>query len=254
MNVLSTFSGIGALDLGLQRAGMNIVGQIEQDAYCRHVLAHHFREADQHDDVHTALDWWFGQPRPRVDVVAGGPPCQPVALAGRGLREGDERWMWPQFLAIVDHLRPEWVVWENVPGLRTRGLDAIHEEFEALGYRHTVGALSACAVGAPHVRRRLLGVAHAPRLRRRTGRTWGPAREAPVRRHVTSQGVGSNAAVRAASQWASEPRVGRLVDGPPDELALRALGNAVVPAVAEYIGRLITTAGAPVGADGGTPA
>lgn len=254
MNVLSLCSGIGAFDLGLKRAGLTIVGQVECDTYCLRVLDYHFPEAVKHDDIRTCVDWWVGRDRPRVDVVAGGPPCQAVALPGRGLGESDERWLWGEFLAVVDHLRPEWVVWENVPGLRTRGLDGIHDTFVALGYRHTVGSISACALGAPHVRRRLLGVAHAPRLRRRTGRPWGPPREAPVRRHIPPQGVGSNAAVRASSEWASEPGVRRLVDGPPDELALRALGNAVVPSVGELAGRLITASRAPVGAEGGTPA
>lgn len=239
MNVLSLFSGIGALDLGLRRAGMSIRGQVESDPYCRQILDYHFPEAAKHDDVHTAVDWWIEQDRPRVDLVAGGPPCQPVSLAGLGLGELDERWLWNQYFAIVDYLRPEWVLWENVPGLRTRGLDVVHANLEALGYRHTVGYASACSVGAPHVRLRLFGVAHSPRLRRREGRPWGPAGEAPVRRHIKTQGVGETATVGRAGHWAGEPGVGRLVDGPPDELALRALGNAVAPQVGERIGQLI---------------
>jgi len=242
VNVLSACSGIGALDLGLQRAGMTIVGQIEKDPYCRRVLDYHFPEVAKHDDIHTALEWWSGQPRPRVDVVAGGPPCQPVSLSGKGLGDRDHRWLWNEFLDLVDYLRPEWVVWENVPGLLTRGMDVIHQAFTELGYHHTVGVASACSVGAPHVRRRLLGVAHSPRLRRGERRAGGPVGGAPVRRHVTAEGVGEAAAAGRAGHWAREPGVVRLVDGPPDELAQRAVGNAVVPQLGEYIGRLVMVA------------
>jgi DNA (cytosine-5)-methyltransferase 1 len=248
VNVFSVCSGIGAMDLGLQRAGMRVVAQVECDPYCMRVLDYHFPGAAKHDDIHTALDWWLGQDRPRVDVVAGGPPCQPVSLSGAGRGADDERWLWDQYLAVIDHLRPEWVVWENVPGLLTRGLDVVHRAFAELGYNHTVGVASACSVGAPHMRRRLFGVAHAPRLRRREGRARGPAGPVAIRRNVETQGVGPVAAAGRAGHWAGEPGVERLVDGPPDELAQRAVGNAVVPHVAEHLGRLIMAAAGEVAA------
>src|SRR6266496_2413363 len=77
VNVLSLFSGIGGLDLGLERAGMTVAGQVEIDPWCQRVLAKHWPEVPRHDDVRTAMDWWRGESRPAVHVVAGGPPCQP---------------------------------------------------------------------------------------------------------------------------------------------------------------------------------
>src|SRR6516164_2886852 len=55
MNVLSLFTGIGGLDLGLERAGMTIAGQVEIDPWCRKVLAKHWPEVPRHDDVRTCL-------------------------------------------------------------------------------------------------------------------------------------------------------------------------------------------------------
>jgi DNA (cytosine-5)-methyltransferase 1 len=239
VNVLSLFSGIGGLELGLERAGMTVVGQVEKDPYNLRVLEKNYPGVAKHDDVLTAIDWWRSQRRPPVHLIALGFPCQPVSLAGRGLAQNDERWLWPAGADVIAELRPDWVVWENVPGLLTRGLDIVHGDLVRLGYRHRVGWASACSVGAPHMRRRLLGVAHASSVGWGERRPRGPVGEAADWGDEPAQGMGSNAAVRAASHWATEPGVARLVDGPADELAQRATGNAVVPQVGEYIGRLI---------------
>lgn len=244
MNVLSLFAGIGGLELGLERAGMTTVGQVELDPYCRQVLAKHWPEVPKHDDVRTTAGWWRSQQRPHVDLVAGGFPCQPVSLAGRGLGERDERWLWPAMADVIAELRPEWVLWENVPGLRKRGLDTVHADLVRLGYRHRVGRIRACEVGAPHVRARLLGVAHAPRLGRGTRGPGRPVGETAHRNHQPTQGMAQRGTTTrpGTGHWASEPRMDRLVDGLPRELVerhLHAYGNAVVPAVGEHIGRLI---------------
>ncbi|AGM10141.1 DNA cytosine methyltransferase [Amycolatopsis keratiniphila] len=253
MNVLSLFAGIGGMDLGLERAGMTVVGQVEIDPFCRSVLAHHYPEVPRHDDVRTTVPWWESQSRPHVDLVAGGFPCQPVSLAGLGLAQEDERWLWPAMLDVIRAVGPEWVLWENVPGLRTRGLDIVHADLVRLGYRHRVGRIRACEVGAPQARARLLGVAHAPRLGRGTRRPGGPAGEAAHRHDQPPQGLARRTTPTrtSARHWASEPRVDRLVDGLSRELAehhLRAYGNAIVPGVAEHVGRLIANAHALSGA------
>src|SRR5688572_6955713 len=117
MNVLSLFSGIGGLELGLERAGMTVVGQVEIDPFCRRVLAKHWPDVPRHDDVRTCVEWWKSGPRPAVHVVAGGPPCQPASRSGLRLGSADPRWGWPWFLAAVRELGPRFVVMENPPAL-----------------------------------------------------------------------------------------------------------------------------------------
>ena len=141
----------------------------------------------------------------------------------------------PEVAALIDAVRPDWVVWENVPGLLTRGLHIVHADLVRLGYRHRVGWASACAVGAPHARRRLFGLAHAAGLGRHPRRvepgSGGPPQGEEQQRPTTGRSAG----------WATEPAVGRVAYGVPDRVdRCAALGNAVVPAVAEHVGRLIT--------------
>jgi DNA (cytosine-5)-methyltransferase 1 len=245
LNVLSLFSGIGGLELGLERAGMTVVGQVEIDSFCRRVLAKHWPEVPRHDDVRTAAAWWRSQPRPAVHVVAGGFPCQPVSDAGRRLAQADPRWLWPDMAAVVADLRPTWVIAENVPGLRRRGLADVLRDLGRLGYRTRAGTISACALGAPHPRERVFVLAHAESQGRCP---WRPHRRSP------DPPTGSvHDEYRTGPQrrgwWASEPDLGRVAYGVPDGVdRRRALGNAVVPQVAEHIGRLI------LGADQGAAA
>ena len=240
MNVLSLCSGIGALDLGLERAGMTTVGQVERDPFCQRVLAKHWPEVPKHDDVKTAVDWWRSRQRPPIHLVTAGFPCQPASHAGKRLGEDDERWLWPDVDRLVGELRPEWFMFENVPGLRTKGLGTVLADLGRRGYRVRVGTISACAVGAPHTRTRLFGVAHAPslRLERRWG-TWTPAQglEHEGRRPQSDR------------PWSARSRPHGVAYGLASRVdRLKAIGNAVVPDVAERIGRLIVAAESAVAA------
>lgn len=246
MNVLSLFSGIGGLELGLERAGMTVVGQVEIDPFCRRVLEKHWPEVPRHDDVRTASTWWGGSAdRPTVRVVAGGPPCQPASRSGRRLGMGDPRWGWPWLLDVVRTVRPGYVVVENPAALLDLHGGAafgwLLGELASLGFDADWSVLSACSMGAPHTRERLLLVAYPNGVHGPAGLGDRPE-SAPVPAGHLRQGAWPD-----PLDWAMAPESGvrRGADGVPDELEparVRALGNAVVPQVAEHIGRLVMAA------------
>jgi DNA (cytosine-5)-methyltransferase 1 len=270
VNVLSLFSGIGGLELGLERAGMTVVGQVEIDPYCRRVLAKHWPEVPRHDDVRTCVDWWRSEPRPVVHMVCGGFPCQPISSAGRRLGEADERWLWPWFRDVIRDLRPRYALLENVSALLERGAGVVLGDLAEIGYDAEWDCIPASAVGAPHRRDRWFGLAYPDGIGRhggswelgQTGRpepadrgevlaytasTERPASQsqdlAPSRWRTAEPRERSGGGGPISDWWATEPNVGRVAHGVPARVdRLRALGNAVVPQVAEHVGRLILAA------------
>lgn len=235
LRALSLFTGVGGLDLGLERAGITTVGQVEISEYCRTVLEHHWPEVPRHDDVRTAPAWWAGTIRPAVDLVTGGPPCQPFSDGGKRHGIADERWAWPWMRDVVAAVRPRYVLVENVAALLrdTEAFSIILGDLSDLGFDAEWSVVSACSLGASHRRRRLFVVAYPGGA--------GLQGLLDPRGRVDLQ----PAAADLRRRWAPEPAVARVADGVPRRLvrdAIHAYGNAVVPAVAEHIGRLIVAA------------
>lgn len=226
MNVLSLFAGIGGIDLGLERAGMTTVGQVELDPFCQRVLAHHWPEVPRHDDVHTAAEWWHSQPRPRVHVIAGGYPCPAFSQAARGRNVAPD--LWPAMRDTIAALRPDYVLLENVAAHLGRGFAGVLADLDALGMDAEWSTVTACSVGAAHTRRRLLAVAY-------------PHRDGEPVFAVDAEVAGLPAPAGGRGHWGhpTSDDVGA-DDGLPDRVdRLRTLGNAVVPQVAELAGRAI---------------
>lgn len=237
MNALGLFSGIGGIELGLQSAGMTIIGHVELDPWCRDVLHHHWPDVPTHDDVATAPGWWAEQERPVVDLVSGGFPCQPFSVAGNQLGTADERWMWPAMADVVRAVRPRYVLVENVAALvRDRAafgrvLGDLHE----LGFDAEWATLRASDFGAPHRRERVYIVAHASSAD--GDGSYPSATARPV--ELEPRGGGGQ---HGRGDWLPEPDVGRVAHGLPRRVvfpALHGLGNAVVPPVIEHLGRAV---------------
>jgi DNA (cytosine-5)-methyltransferase 1 len=254
LTIGSLFSGIqtGGLDLGLERAGHRVVWQVEIDPFCRAVLAKHWPDVPRYEDVH---DVGAHNLEP-VDLVCGGFPCQPVSVAGKQLAREDERWLWPEFARILRELRPRFVLLENVPGLLVHGMGDVLGDLADLGYDAEWESIPAAAVGAPHLRYRVFVVAYAGGIRRDFAGTEQPlsrawlARETRVanpngerREELDATALPSRSRfdswrlVADEGAWSAEPDVDRVAHGVPARVdRLRALGNAVVPQVAEWIG------------------
>ncbi len=163
MTALSLFSGGGGLDLGFERAGYGHAAAFEVLDICGQTLRANrphwdVRSGDIDGDVRRAPFTSFRG----VDVVHGGPPCQPFSIAGHRAGAADPRNMWPEFVRSIHQARPRAFVAENVPGM----LDRKFEEFvrrhilAPLEGRYTIFSfvLSAQDFGVPQARRRLFFV------------------------------------------------------------------------------------------------
>lgn len=226
MRIGSLFSGIGGLELGLERAipGAHTVFQVEQDPYARSVLAKHWPNAQRYEDVRQV----GAHNLPPCDLLCGGFPCQDISQAGKqaGI-DGERSGLWAEYARIIGELRPRYVVVENVAALLARGMGRVLGDLAACGYDATWDCIPASSIGAPHRRDRLFIVAHAMRDRLEGLQQAWPAARAAIR------GTGD-------SWWTLEPALGRVADGVPHRVdRLRCLGNAVVPQVAEVVGRVV---------------
>lgn len=227
LTVGSLFSGIGGIDLGLERAGMRVIWQSEIDPYACRVLAKHWPTVPNLGDV-TTIDWSTVE---RPDVICGGYPCPAFSQAARGRNVAPDLWCYMR--DAIDATRPRFVVLENVAAHLGRGFSAVLADLHALGFDAEWSTVTACSVGAPHVRRRLLCVAYPH-----------GDRQSALALHGQVAGVPATASDLRSGWLPAASDVGA-ADGVPARMdRLRALGNAVVPQVAEHVGRLIVNAAA----------
>jgi DNA (cytosine-5)-methyltransferase 1 len=156
LTVGSLFSGIGGLDLGLERAGMNVIWQSEIDPYASRVLAKHWPEVPNHGNIKDIR--WGDVVSP--DVICGGYPCQPFSTAGKRQGTDDPRHLWPWVREAISELRPRYAILENVRGHVSLGLSTVLGEMASIGYDAEWQIVSAASVGAPHRRDRVIIVAY----------------------------------------------------------------------------------------------
>jgi DNA (cytosine-5)-methyltransferase 1 len=232
MKFISLFAGIGGFDLGLERAGMTCVAQVEKDEWARKVLAKHWPNVPRFGDIYDVT----GNELPAADLICGGFPCQPFSVAGKRQGTRDDRHLWPEYLRLIEQVRPRWVIGENVLGLINMALDGLLSDLENAGYTAETLIIPAVSVDAPHRRDRVWIVAHADQQRPQ-GRDGEKLRERAGKRAI---GEGGAYGTGDGCQWLPEPGVGRVAPGVPRRVdRLRGLGNAVVPQVVEQLGRMI---------------
>ena len=114
MKFLELFSGAGGLAKGLELAGFNHSALVENNKYAYASLCENFdAEKVFFEDVRD----FNLEPLDNIDLVAGGPPCQPFSLGGKHQADRDKRDMFPSAIHTIERLKPKAFIFENVKGL-----------------------------------------------------------------------------------------------------------------------------------------
>ena len=250
---LDLFSGIGGISCALDE-WVRPIAYCEQDRYAQAVLLSRMasgdiRQAPIWDDVRTLHE----QVLPcSPDIIYGGFPCQDISVAGHGKGLGGERsGLFFQIMRLAEEIKPAFIFLENVPAIRTRGLDRVLEELTKKCYDSRWCMLSAEEIGANHRRQRWFLLAHSRRELRAGSvkfRTDGmetaeqnayqserssemaDTKRTGLEGRVQPEKLFTHGGERPAQWWDVEPNVGRVANGIPKRVdRLKCLGNAVVP-------------------------
>ena len=224
MTVGSLFAGIGGFDLGFERAGFDVLWQVEKDARKRAVLAERWPKVERFNDITTVEPSQLAA----CDVWTAGFPCEDNASCGRraGLA-GAQSGLWfeiPCLLRGVRH-QPRYLLLENPPGVLKRGLHRILSDLAGLGFDAEWDVLPAAAFGAAQLRARVWILAYPSRHRESSHDTVFAGR----------------AKFNGDGRWPAEPQMDRMADGFPGWL-VGALGDAVCPPIAQWIAERIKEA------------
>ncbi len=233
LTVGSLFAGIGGFDLGLERTGgFQIKWQVEIDEYCQRVLAKHWPNVKRYGDIRTVTNV------ERVDVLCGGFPCQDISWAGfGGGLEGERSGLFYELARLVPISGARILILENVPALLHRGMGEVLATLAELRFDAEWSCVSACSMGATHMRDRVFIVAHSNSLK-----WWPRVRDSFAYSFRALQEVDSFESARTdALTRLANPSA---LYGDPDGVPFghdrdRALGNSVYPAVVEWIGNQI---------------
>jgi DNA (cytosine-5)-methyltransferase 1 len=200
VRAIDLFAGAGGLTLGFRRAGITTIAAVEIDPYAVQTFRSHTPDSDlfEADIQQVNLRVYAG----KVDLLYGGPPCQPFSSGGLRQSAKDERDMVPWFIRAVRELHPQAFFMENVPGLAvgSRGtyLSSVIREFRSLDYTITWQVVNAASYGVPQKRCRLFVVGMQRKGYLFPKATHGPGTHHPyvVAGHVLKQPVGEPPASR----------------------------------------------------------
>ena len=273
MKLLDLFSGIGGFSYGLEKTGFQTVAFCEMDKYCKLVLQKHWKGIRIYNDVKEITKEKLEADGVELpEIITGGFPCQPFSIAGKQKGTNDDRHLWPEMFRIIKELKPRWIIGENVRGIVNiqdgMVFETVCTDLESEGYEVQAFNIPAAGVGAPHRRERIWIVANSRRTLRQGSsireKNENETRKEDADQHQRSSSspepnVANASAGRCASQktevstrgngiehqswWQSEPDVGRVAHGVPGRVhRLKALGNSIVPKIAEEIGKAIMKA------------
>ena len=150
-------SGIGGFALGLDE-GAKLSKPIlfcDTEEYCQKVLSKNFPNVPIYDDVKEIADDPKRFIPTKPDVLTSGYPCQPFSVSGKRKGEEDERHIFPFIHRIVEQTRPTFVIYENVYGHLSLGLDEVLFAMESINYQTRTFVFPSSSIGAWHKRDRL---------------------------------------------------------------------------------------------------
>jgi DNA (cytosine-5)-methyltransferase 1 len=226
--VASFFSGIGGLDLGLERSGFAVRFHCEINPFCRGILRQHWPDLPVHHDIRKLDDSEI----PEADVWAAGFPCQDLSLARMGPRSGlrgSQSGLFHEFVRLLRGRGPRAVVLENVHGLLSshggRDFAIVLKALDELGYGVAWRVLNSKDFGVPQQRRRVYIVA----LHRGRGDPGKVLFEPEC-------GNWNPAPGRSNGNWTLPKDENAKWARQLDSLRYHAVGNAVTPQVARWVG------------------
>lgn len=160
LNIIDLFSGPGGLSLGFRRAGFRVLANVEINRDAMDTYATHDSESIHLNEDVRGIS--FSQFRGKVDVVIGGPPCQPFSVGGLQKGKSDKRDMVPEFVRALEEIQPEAFLMENVPGLLFKKartyFDNVLVRLSDCGYQLNWSVLNSADYGVPQKRKRLIVV------------------------------------------------------------------------------------------------
>ena len=180
--VIDLFAGVGGLSLGFENCGFDVVlaNEYDESIAAAYKANHKGTRMIVGDITSLDLEKTFGPYKGQIDVVIGGPPCQGFSQKGQRKTIHDERnFLFKYYVRVVELVKPQYFVMENVPNLLTaeKGYfrKEIEELFNSMGYQLKMGILNASDYGVPQNRRRAVII----------GKQGGAAPGLPKPRNIT---------------------------------------------------------------------
>jgi DNA (cytosine-5)-methyltransferase 1 len=224
MNYLSVCSGIEAATVAWHSLGWRPVAFSEIEKFPSKILAHHYPHVPNLGDMTNFKEWNIGA----VDLLVGGTPCQSFSVAGlrKGLEDPRGNLMLT-FLGIAQRFGPQWIIWENVPGVLSsnggRDFGTFLSALGRLGYGFAYRVLDAQWFGVAQRRRRVFVVGYLGDWRRAAAvlferesvrRNPAPSREKrKVTPTLSSSGTGvSRVGFNCEDEWFIETPVAGTLD------------------------------------------
>lgn len=169
LNFIDLFSGAGGLSCGLVMAGFNPIASVEimpqaVETYKRNFICYKkllknvetndIRKSDVKEKLYESVK---GK---KIDLIVGGFPCQGFSMAGYRVVDDPRNSLYKEMKEIVNHLKPDFVVMENVVGLRSMFNGKVEEkiinDYKEIGYDVKIAVLNSADYYTPQIRRRVI--------------------------------------------------------------------------------------------------